>query len=312
MDIASLNDDHLHSHRRVAPGTTAAKLHNLLISIAWMGEVTRHQVQRIWYPDYHEVTVKRALARMTGEMGLLDRRWWYDTRTGGRKYALYSLKPHVDRALRAYETYPVKARGHGQERLFAHDTTTNEVLSYIIAHGRNHGLSGVFTYYEYRLDPPRRQPCLDALIILHTLPGAYPHHDMVPWTRYAGIRDEGRSIRLAIETDRNSEAISVVAGKAIAYAHCGRPHWIDRHGHMPTPTWVVPNERRLWQVWKAWKERWPQGFFRIATTEMMSQDRWYEYFQGEEFIGDQAVGIFDPVAAWRPGTAAYERKQQRS
>jgi hypothetical protein len=31
-----------------------------------------------------------------------------------------------------------------------------------------------------------------------------------------------------------------------------------------------------------------------------------------EFTGDQAVGIFDPVAAWRPGTAAYQRKQQRS
>jgi hypothetical protein len=45
---------------------------------------------------------------------------------------------------------------------------------------------------------------------------------------------------------------------------------------------------------------------------MMSQDRWYEYFQGEEFTGDQSVGIFDPVAARRPGTAAYERKQQRA
>jgi hypothetical protein len=29
-------------------------------------------------------------------------------------------------------------------------------------------------------------------------------------------------------------------------------------------------------------------------------------------LGDRAVGIFDPVAAWRPGTAAYEREQQRT
>lgn len=51
--------------------------------------------------------------------------------------------------------------------------------------------------------------------------------------------------------------------------------------------------------------------WRITTDAWLKDDRWYEYFQGEEFTGDQAVGIFDQVASWRPGTEAYARRKQQ-
>jgi hypothetical protein len=246
---------------------------------------------------------------------LLERRWWYRTRRDGRPPervgALYSLTPRAEEMVRLHAMFPLKPRGRGQERLRDHDQTTNTFLASLIQIGRSAGLSGVFVAYEYHLNPPQRRPRVDALIVARLQAGAYPHPDMVPWTRDVGTRGEGRSIRLAVETDRDSEPPSVLRGKGLAYAACARPHWLDRHGHFPTPSWIVPDEARAQQLWTLWQEAWPQGFWRITTDAWLGDDIWNEYFQGETFTRDAgtAVGLLTPVASYRVGTDAYQRRR---
>jgi hypothetical protein len=254
-----------------------------------MGELSKEQIHRIWFPDYSHWTVERAL-RMLSKEGLIYHTVWSNKhkdkegmivtpepgKPPNNRVTLYTLHTTRYDLIRSHTMYPFKPRGKGQERLRDHDYHSNEML-----------------------------------VIIHILPGPSPSAILVPWTRYAGTLAEGITIRLAIETDRSSEPPSVLAGKARAYANCGRKHWIDEHGHMPTPCWIVKDEKRLWQIWNIWKEVWPHGFWRITTDEWLKHDRWYEYFQGEEFVGDQAVSIFDPVASWRPGTEAYARREQQ-
>jgi hypothetical protein len=306
---------------------TGATCINLLNGLAWMGELSKEQIHRIWFPDYSHWTVERAL-RMLSKEGLIYHTVWSNKhkdkegmivtpepgKPPNNRVTLYTLHTTKYDLIRSHTMYPFKPRGKGQERLRDHDYHSNEMLVHAILQGRTKTdwhVSGLFTLYEYYLNPPHRRPRVDVLVIIHILPGPSPSAILVPWTRYAGTLAEGITIRLAIETDRSSEPPSVLAGKARAYANCGRKHWIDEHGHMPTPCWIVKDEKRLWQIWNIWKEVWPHGFWRITTDEWLKHDRWYEYFQGEEFVGDQAVSIFDPVASWRPGTEAYARREQQ-
>jgi hypothetical protein len=203
--------------------------------------------------------------------------------------------------IRSDPMYPPKPRGRGLERLRDHDYHTNEALTYLILHGRTKQvpISGLFLCYDYFLRRAHRQPRADALVVVHMREEDVAPHNLVPWTRYAGTMGEGRTDQYAIETDHWSLPPAVLASKAQAYAQCGTRQPKSKHGHMPTPCWIAKDEKRLWQIWNIWKEVWPHGFWRITTDEWLKNDRWYEYFQGEEFVGDQAVSIFDPVASWR-------------
>jgi hypothetical protein len=308
---------------------TGATCINLLNGLAWMGELSKEQIHRIWFPDYSVYTVRNALQQLQCEGLIRQINWNYKHqdqenpekkpekpapgKPPNRRKVLYTLVDDRLELIRSHTMYPLKPRGKGQKRYRDHDYHSNEAITYAILHGRQQQvrMSGLFLFYEYFLNPPHRRPCSDALVIVHTREKGYAPHNLVPWTRFAGTNDEGRTLRYVLETDRSSEPPSVLAGKARAYANCGRKHWIDAHGHLPTPCWIVKDEERLWEIWHIWKEVWPQGFWRITTDEWLKDDRWYEYFQGEEFWGDHAVGFFDPVASWRPGTAAYARRQQK-
>jgi hypothetical protein len=315
--------------RLVGPGMTGATCINLLNGLAWMGELSKQQIHRIWFPDYSGRTVQRALTLLKNEGLVRQINWNYQHqdqenpekepekpapgKPPNRRKVLYTLVDDTTNLIRPHTMYPFKPRGKGQKRYRDHDYHSNEMIAYTILHGRRKKkqMSGLFLYYEYYLNPPHQRPRSDVLIVIHTLEDGYPYKGLVPWTRFAGVRDEGWTNRIALETDRGSEPISVLAGKADAYANCGRKHWIDAHGHMPTPCWIVKDEERLWQLWNAWKEVWPQGFWRITTDAWLPSDRWYEYFQGEEFYGDQTFSVFDPVASWRPGTEAYARREKQ-
>jgi hypothetical protein len=155
---------------------------------------------------------------------------------------------------------------------------TSELIVRMVELGRTAGLSGLYVEREVRLDPCQRRPIMDALIMV-TLGGDFAHHDRVPWTRDPTLDGE-RRFRYALENDRDSEPLNVIAGKAGAYAQAGTPEWAGRYGRFPTPLWLVPSETRLHAVLRVWRAVWPVGRWLMTTDAWLRGDTWIDYDNG--------------------------------
>ena len=257
-------------------------LTNLLLGLVWFGELSSNHARRLWSPNDHtDFGVRAALTELRCE-GYATCRQWALPRPGGgpplRQHAMWSLTLRGRELLSNHELFPPRLFIPRARRTLPHDAMTSEVITRLIELARPAGLSGVYVEREVRIDPVRTRPVLDAIVILRT-GGGYDHNDLVPWTRDPLLPGERRR-RYAIENDRDSEALSVIAGKAYAYRAALSLDWRTRYGGLPIPLWVVPHDRRRDTVMTTWRSHWPEGKWLITTDVALQHNYWLEHHNG--------------------------------
>jgi hypothetical protein len=256
-------------------------VHNLLISLAWLGELRTDHIHRLWMGDRAILATQRLLQELRRE-GYVERRLWArwvaGRTTPQRQAALWSVTRKGRDLIREHEQYPPEYKEPRSRRMAAHDSTTSEAIVRIIELGREvehnglRGLSGLYVEREVRLDPAKTRPVMDALIIV-TVGGGFDRPDLVPWSRDPTLEGE-RRVRYALEHDRDTEPPTVIAAKAMHYQHAGTPAWEKRYGRFPLPMWLVPNDRRLYQILQLWREAWPVGKWVMTTDAWLRDDYW--------------------------------------
>jgi hypothetical protein len=262
-------------------------IHNLLISLAWLGELQTHHVHRLWMGEHDLRSTQRLLAGLARE-GYLERRMWARWLPGritpNRQATLWSITRKGRDRIRDHAQYPPEYKEPRARRLAAHDSTTSEAIVRIIEisravehHGRR-GLSGLYVEREVRLDPVRPRPVMDALIIV-TIGGDFDRPDLVPWSRDPTLEGEQR-VRYALENDRDTEPPTVIAAKAMHYQHAGTAEWVRRYGRFPLPLWLTPSTARLTQILQLWRQAWPIGKWLMTTDAWLRDDYWLEYDRG--------------------------------
>lgn len=262
-------------------------VHNLLISLAWLGELRTDQVHRLWLGGCDLRSSQRLLRGLRQE-GYVERRMWSRWIAGRttpvRQATLWSTTRKGRDLIREHEQYPPEYKEPGARRMALHDSTTSEAIVRIIELGREvehngqRGLSGLYVEREVRLDPGKTRPVMDALVIV-TVGGGFDRSDLVPWSRDPTLEGE-RRVRYALENDRDTEPPTVIAAKALHYQHAGTPAWEKRYGRFPLPMWLVANERRLYQILQLWQQAWPVGKWLMTTDDWLRDDYWLECDRG--------------------------------
>jgi hypothetical protein len=141
--------------------TSSFDLTNLLLGLAWLGELDREQIERLWFADKSVSTVEKTLAQLR-KKGLIAPRAWsiHDpaTRRTAPQLARWSLTPTGHALVKASNQYPLRPMRPRQQRLIPHDARTTQVIVRLIELARRGGLSGIFVAHEVRLDLRRTRP----------------------------------------------------------------------------------------------------------------------------------------------------------
>lgn len=245
-------------------------LTNLLLGLAWLGELDRRQIKRLWFVDKSESTVEKTLARLHKD-GLLAKRAW-SIRDEQRnvtvpQLARWSLTPEGHRVVKASDQYPAKPAQVRQQRLIPHDARTTEAIVRLIEIGRRSKLSGLFVAHELPLSPQQKRPICDALVVMQV--GTFDQPNLVPWSSDPAIEDEAR-FRFAIEADNDTEPLAVIAGKASAYRRLDEDDawaawWERQYGRLPMVLWVAPTKARATAIHNQWKRAWPDGQWLLTS-----------------------------------------------
>lgn len=285
-------------------------VHNLLISLAWLGELRTDHVHRLWMSTRTLRATQYMLRGLHGEGYVERRRWsrWVAGRTTPvRQGVLWSVTRKGCDMIREHEQYPPEYKEPRSRRMAVHDSTTSEAIVRIIElgreveHGGRRGLSGLYVEREVRLDPVKTRPVMDALIIV-TVGGGFDRCDLVPWSRDPTLEGE-RRVRYALENDRDTEPPTVIAAKAMHYQHAGTPAWERRYGRFPLPMWLVPDICRLEQILQLWRQAWPVGKWLMTTDAWLRDDYWLECDRG--VVSERSLFYAKPLR--RPQLTAEEQ-----
>lgn len=276
---------------------------NLLLGLAWAGEFSSQQIQRIWLPHRSRKTVQRLMAGLE-RMGLVARRLLMEERRvsrtspqcglANRVGALWSLTAAGLRAIAGEPTFPPEYLPPRAPQLAPHDWMSSEILSLIIERGRAERmpLSSIFIQREVRIDPGLSRPVADAIVIVRQAipargadlqPGDTAWLEegyVVPFSRDDYLPESERRRRWALENDRGSEALNVLAAKAVAYRTANTPEWVALNGPFPMPLIVTTTRGRKERITREWSAAWPEGTWMITSDVGMREDRWTLYHQG--------------------------------
>lgn len=270
----------------------------ILISLALLGEATKPQLLTLHFPNSPLRRIERHLQPLLAQ-GLIERRsrYAFDTKRGvpvPNAHA-YRLSPRGHELVADDARYPVQT-GTDEYRVrlpnpdttlvLEHDLLGTEAISWLVAIARDSGMSGMFLRREQQLDPQARAPRIDAVLVLH-FGGPQLADGAFVWTKNPPVAGEARW-PLALEIDRNTEAISVIRGKAIRYQEAltrqrTYDYWHAHYGRTPVIVWVAPTERRLEAIHRVWMETWPQGDWALATTDALAQG-WCLIYTGERGV----------------------------
>ena len=269
--------------------STADRTTNILLSLAWMGELDKTQIHRLCLSNRSIQTVENTLRALRAD-GLVEPRSWYISVNGipHEQPSLWALTKKGHAQIAEHDQYPPKPAPVGPRRLIGHDHRTNDAIITLVELARPSDLSGIFVQYEVRLDPTQPRPRMDALLVMQT-GGGYTRTDLVPWSKDPAIADEARW-RFAIESDSATEPIAVIEGKARAYRAVHRDPtwrawWREQWGPLPFTIWVVPDPPRVDAVHAAWERVWPDGTWMLT--------------DGKEPPQEQMAGLRQPRVLWR-------------
>ncbi len=190
----------------------------LMLSLAYLGGLTYALTLRL-LPCYSARTLQRDLSDLR-ELGDVEKHAIYKPGPKGRPVKLYDVwtltdKGHAYISEKANDQYPTKPAKLRHKRVMRHDLLAVETIVTMVELARKDGLSGLYVQCEMRLNPTERRPIPDAVVIVQ-FGGGFTQTDIVPWTKDPAIEDETRS-RFVIEADNQTETLSVIAGKAVAY-----------------------------------------------------------------------------------------------
>lgn len=249
----------------------------VLLALAWAAPLTTQQLRRITQPALGRSSFYKALHRLRAH-DLLQADWYYQRAFPSKPVShVWSLTAAAFALVADHEQEPWKL-APATRALLEHDLQLSEVVTCVIERSRAL-LSGIYLQRELRLDDQRRRPRSDAIVIIRRSPHyALPHS--VPWlTRPPAPEEQIRAY--ALEIDRDTEPVGIIREKAVSYSAV----WSDsdfyrRYGKFPTPLWVVPAQRRLEAIMRAWIDAWPDGMWLIATDAGVQDDAWDEYRWG--------------------------------
>jgi hypothetical protein len=192
--------------------------------VAWLGELKRDQIQRLWFVDRSESAVQKTLGELRSDKLIAARAW--SVRDTERNVtvphlARWSLTSAGHQQLRACGDYPDRPMRPRQMRLLEDDARTVETIVRLIELVRPYGLSGSFVRHEAQLDARHPHRICDALVIIYL--GDIDPPNQVPWSRGSRL-DMGRTYaRLSADLD-------------------WLDRWRERYG-TPLPVWVAPTPR---------------------------------------------------------------------
>ena len=135
-----------------------ADVPHILVCLAWLGELSKQQVQRLCVPQQTAGNVGRLLHELRDEGYLTKREWALPRRGGGppeRQAAMWSLTRKGQQIVRDDPLCPRELAKIRARRILAHDAVTAETLVCMIEAGRKVGLSSIWLEHEVRLDPAR-------------------------------------------------------------------------------------------------------------------------------------------------------------
>ena len=268
--------------------------HELLLSLAYLGGLTYALILRL-LPCYSGRTLERDLADLR-RLGDVEKHPLYRSGPKGRPVKVCDVwaltdKGHAYIAAKESDRYPLKPAKLRHRRVLAHDLLVTKAVVALVELARPDDLSGLFIQLETRLNPGQRRPVPDAVVIMQ-LGGGFDRRDIVPWTRDPAIADEQRQ-RYAIEADNETETLSVIAGKAVAYRTAfrdpeWRAWWTAQFGPLPVVVWAVGNQagsrqqalHRLQAIRTAWDPVWPDARWMGATEQDLERNYWLAHFGG--------------------------------
>lgn len=273
----------------------------LLLSLAYLGQLTRSQMSRLLCVS--EGTIQRRLTQDADSLvsrGLVERLdqadYDHTTGTATRLPSAWQLTSAGIAHITHHEQFPANVLGKDEQFLArlnrirkgtsAHDRQLAETIICLIEDAREHWcITGIFIRYEMKLNPFRRAPIADAVVILSVKDTSETPRHPLPFTRDKPVRhDDDGCVVLVLEMDMDTEPLATIQGKAIAYGQMiydqrWEHAWKASFGSPFELLWVVPTVRRRDAVRETWMTQVPQMPFLIATFADVSENRW-QFFNG--------------------------------
>ena len=236
---------------------------DLLRTLAWAAPLTTDHLNRLVAPGMTRSGLSKRLRRLM-TMGLITRELHYrrppgtaPTRVGN----IWVLTPRGSQTLPEDLQRPPVVAGV-RRSLLEHDLVVADLLATIVEYARPI-LSGMHVLREVRLDATQPKPKCDAVVVVRT--GSDPPQTAVPWVNAPQLPEE--EVRgWAVEVDRGTEALSIIAAKAVAYRTVATdPAFYHRYGALPIPLWIAPDRARAEAILSAWAAVWPAGRCLLMT-----------------------------------------------
>lgn len=255
----------------------------VLLALVWAGPFLTDQLRQVIIPAWSFRQLERRLAALQ-EHGLIEGGFFY--RQPKRKPRpirvgkVWSITPLGREAISGHDRAPYQPAAPARV-LLNHDLVVSAVISHIIVQTRPI-LSGLAVFREMRVDDQKAAPIADAIIVVRTQ-GQRVERPALAWSRQ-GVQP-GESFRvIAVESDRATEELSVIAEKARVYrALPDDPDYLERYyGVVPMALWVAPTRRRAESINSTWKRIWPEGAWVWTTDAGLAADRFIEYADGQE------------------------------
>src|SRR5215210_4503288 len=121
---------------------------NILLSLAWLGELTKTQVHRLCLSSKSIYTVENTLRALRAD-GLVEPRAWYINVDGipHEQPSLWTLTKKGQDLIAGHDQYPPKPANDGPKRLIGHNYRTIETIIRLVELARPVDLSGIFVQF---------------------------------------------------------------------------------------------------------------------------------------------------------------------
>lgn len=231
----------------------------ILLALVWSGPYLTPQLGQIFSPCWSLRQLQRRLARLERQ-GLIDGGFFYRRRRGKaavgqppqRIGRVWAITAQGQAAIEQHDHAPFFPTRPVRAALLDHDTTVSAVIAHVVARTRPL-LSGLAVFREMRIDDQRPAPIADTILVVRTR-GVLRDQCALPWTRQGVQPDEALRV-IAIESNRSTEDVSVIAEKARANGQVpSNPAYLERYaGIVPLPLWIAPTRRRAQSIHATWQ-----------------------------------------------------------